>query len=141
MLDALSVEAFGQAPRWPASVPPGYAPREFEEVIAEVLRTCDVDGELVDVDCREPPCFAVVRDRGDAWSDISSCPAWREHFTRGYEIYSSTTSCGSRLEEVLMIAPVMKGLLQNPRPHDILNADKRKATRASDYVDSWSCAE
>jgi len=91
---SLEIQAFGEAPGWPEEPLPGHAPEAFERVLQDAIESCEMDIDVVGMECDEPPCLAVVRDGVGSWySDLTNCPAWADVYGASGTSSTSTVTC------------------------------------------------
>lgn len=139
--EALEIQAFGIPPDWPSDAPPDHH-EAFEANLRAALVDCDVDVELVAVDCAEPPCTAVFRNaEHDFWNKlINTCPGWVDRYGSSAGTASGSVSCGDgRVEGVIRIYP---GGWEPPEPEGApeRNGTLRMQARWDEMEAGWTCA-
>ena len=129
----------GSTIAWSPSVPKELWPDRFEAAVSEAMGQCTPDGELVGVDCREPPCIAKLRARSDAAaSDLVHCEPWEVPFGPTVHMLRVSVPCPDGPDErALLVAPT-PSTLQRAIGEDRL-AD-RLSYRWMDLLGTWSCA-
>ncbi|MFZ5479352.1 MAG: hypothetical protein ACOZNI_21490 [Myxococcota bacterium] len=139
--EGLEIEVYGLAPAWPTDTPKSHR-EEFEGNLRKALADCEVDVDLVGVDCSEPPCMAIFRNAGDDfWNDlINTCPGWVDRYGSSVSTNSGTVDCGDgRTEAVWRIGP---GGWRAPEPEGApdRNVMLRMQARWDDMEAGWTCA-
>ena len=132
-------EAQGTAQDWPAEVPDGQRPENFQAWLAESLDACEVPAELLGYDCGEPPCIARLRvQRSDwLWKLIRDCPSWTTHYRRVPRLHRFMAPCGPEGQEsIVLLSPHWKDY-----PGEIDQLDKRLQSRWVQAQESWTCGE
>ncbi len=132
-------EAQGTAQDWPADVPDGQRPENFQAWLAESLDACEVPAELLGYDCREPPCIARLRvQRSDwLWKLIRDCPSWTTHYRRVPRLHRFMAPCGPEgSESIVLLSPHWKDY-----PGEVDQLDKRLQSRWIQAQESWTCGD
>ena len=74
-------QGIGVPYQWPTAdgTPEHLRADKMRERLESVTERCDLGGDLLSVDCSEPPCMAAfrVRDR-ELRAQLLACPAWSE---------------------------------------------------------------
>jgi hypothetical protein len=148
LLEGYRAEVEGVVQEWTAELRERFNREKFRDVVDRVQETCDLPGELVGMDCEEPPCIAVFRlnenqVRSSAWyygrAGTPACETWEKEYTRGMFLLPTLMDCprGGR-EWFAVLAPSFywKGAAQR----DIENNGKRILTRAKGIKDKWRCS-
>lgn len=132
-------EAQGTAQDWPAEVPDGQRPENFQAWLAESLDACEVPAELLGYDCAEPPCIARLRvQRSDwLWKLIRDCPSWTTHYRRVPRLHRFMAPCGPEgSESIVLLSPHWKDY-----PGEVDQLDKRLQSRWIQAQESWTCGD
>jgi hypothetical protein len=142
--ETYEVELYGEPVEWPemGELPAAYQPDRFRIMLAEALRECEAD--LVDVECSEPPCLALLRshDRDHDGPLLDRCAGWADQFggaTSGKHMHIECAD-GSR-ERVHFVAPSARELLPDDHhDEDWANLRKRLTQRYEQIELGWECA-
>jgi hypothetical protein len=105
-------QLFGPPLAWPTQVPHALSATGFRDQVEIALGECDPDVDLIDIDCSEPPCLALLRIRSERWRDqlVTECSRWSEPFgaqTSGSS-FSVTCADGSEEQAEMLGAPLRK---------------------------------
>lgn len=144
--DALAAEQ-GTALAWPddAALPEAYTPAGFAEAVSAALAACAVDVSLVDVDCGEPPCMAMLRPGPDSegWyaALLDECDAWKERFPKKGPQYFWDLDCPGGPQKAAAIGWSLWDVpTLTPDTYDKeQNFGKRAHTRAATIRDDFPC--
>jgi hypothetical protein len=139
--EGLETEVYGVSPAWPPDAPRSHR-EDFEPNLRAALADCDVDVDLVAVDCAEPPCTAIFRHAEDEfWNKlINTCPGWVDRYGSSVGSSSGTVECGDgRSESVWRISP---GGWEAPEPEGApeRNTMLRMQARWDEMEADWTCS-
>jgi hypothetical protein len=140
LYDGLALEVYGEPVAFPEDTPEKYTEARFRAAIDEILRTCDIPADLVNVDCAEYPCMAAFRERDGAYTALTGCEAWSSRYGGASSMASMSAECGDgREESLLVLSPVWE------EGHERLNAEdknlhKRLGARWEEIQVQWACA-
>ena len=126
------------SPGWSSRVPPAWRESAVEQVVIDVLATCDVDGQVLGLDCSEPPCAVVVAGAGIAAGEIAACAPWVE----AYGEVPLRRAFGSACEEgvtVAFVAPAWPEDLRAADPGWVRAVDEAWGARVDALKSGW-CA-
>ena len=136
-------ELYGTAIPWPEGVAEALSPEGYRARVESAVEACGVPVDVVSFDCSEPPCFALVRSRGQDWRQalIQDCPQW-------HETYGTTTSGGSfrvecadgSTEQVEMLGVPLKQVVGDAAAVEAGNSMKRLKARMTEQELRWTCA-
>lgn len=124
------------SPGWSDRVPAGWRGPAFEQVVIDVLDTCDVDGQVLGLDCTEPPCAVVVAGAAIAAAEIGACPAWTEAFGGAPLRRSFVSACESGLT-VAFVAPAWPTELREADPGWVRAVDEAWGARVDALRAVW----
>jgi len=128
---------------WPDDLPEDFTAAAMRERLQRAVQECDLPGDLIAIDCDEPPCMAAFRMRGEGLrSSLLACPAWSEAWGGTTNQTGDSVPCGDGTKETfLMIGASMSGLVVDPVPDDKWNGIRRIRERRNVVADNWSCAD
>lgn len=132
-------QLFGTPQDWPADSPEHLRPAGFQDLLSRSLDECQVPAELVDFECAEPPCVALLRPqrRDWIWSLIRDCPSWGEHFRRVPLWTDFQVDCGGgQSEQAVLLSPFW-----GDYPGDREDYAKRLASRWQEIRSQWRCGQ
>ena len=143
-LEELTGTPLSWSPGWPEPL----SPAGFRSSVEDAFGTCQPPGELVDIDCGEPPCLAVLRQAGEERPGIEGfiegCPRWRELF--GEESNKLTrcrrlVSCPDGREERILFLGSSRAVEHlDPQTHDErANLKRRLEERCEELRSNWQC--
>jgi hypothetical protein len=149
-------EENGLVEYWPDDVGERFRPAQFRATLdAALTEIRDPDQvDLVKVDCREPPCIAILRNRrpDGRMAGIQTTDAWEEAYGAAIVFAGSgvggRVDCGDgRYEEVEVVVPPYDLEKQtddeDELPWEIRQADenrwRRAAARWREIEASWMC--
>lgn len=148
LLEGYRAEVEGVVQEWTPELRERFNQEKFREVVNRVQDSCDLPGELIDLDCSEPPCLAVFRlnedqVRSSAWyygkAGTPVCEAWESEYTRGMFLMPDLVNCpGGGHEWFAVLAPSFywEGVTQR----DVENNGKRIEARAGAVKEKWRCS-
>jgi hypothetical protein len=145
LYDGLALEVYGEPVPFPADTPEMHTERGFRAVLDEVLRDCDVPGELVSMDCSEYPCMARFREVPNeagvtSFGQITHCPAWADRYGPAATMSHSSVDCGDgRLERLLILSAHWEEGYARLNAEDD-NLQKRLGARWEETEEQWACA-
>jgi|GEM_PF-7102644 len=69
------------APDW-EDAPPELGPAGFPDALRDAVDQCKPQVTVLDIDCQEPPCLAVLQVLDPKWRTqlVERCPPWQETF-------------------------------------------------------------
>ncbi len=128
---------------WPEDLPEDFTAAAMRARLQRAAQECDLPGDLISIDCDEPPCMAAFRMRGEGLrSSLLACPAWSEVSDGATTQRGDSIPCGDGTKEsLLMIGTSMSDLVVDPAPDDKWNSIRRLRDRANAVADNWSCAD
>lgn len=136
-------ELEGQPLSWTKDIPEEFTPTRFQNVVEKVFKECDLPGELVRIDCKEPPCLALIRiDETKAervgWDFKSDCRPWNDAYRWGTLFTHQLAKCPDDEHEVfgILTAPSMR---QNSTDGEIENIFLRVENRWKEIAESLGC--
>ena len=136
MISTMTDELFGIAPEWPEEAPASYRPEAFQDLVDQAVEECDIEPEIISVDCREPPCMLVTGEGGR--KAMVGCAVWSDEFGDSVTSSSKNVECPDGTQERFeMFGPYVE--VENPRPEDPSNGMKRLRMRAEEHSASWPC--
>lgn len=142
---ALADEVSGVPASWGDSVPDVLSAKGFAKEVRKVIDECGLDSELVEVDCAEPPCFAIFRDAEETLGTALQvdCERWYRTFGPSTIEVFAPVDCGDgRTEQVMLLgSPTVWEYVDDPRPQDPKNRSKRFRVRAESIYSGWKCRE
>jgi len=145
IVDDLQIEYLGEAIDWPDEISEAIEPARFEEEIGDILKDCGAEVEVVDVECSEPPCVAIVRSGGDTafWQDLPECEAWKSNYGSSVMLHVDGVSCpGGDSEVVGILGPTYDNALgPAENSEEDANRSKRFDARSTEVMTNWECAE
>ena len=142
-LQAISREYLGDPVQWPDEVAPLTAPDEFQDQLAKAIEACDVNVDVVGMDCNEPPCLAMLRGGEDGWYGdlVNDCPEWFEPFGTSVTSANGLVECpdGSTQSYKLLGVPSSVVLGEPTDNTDKENRTKRFHARIDEAKRAWRC--
>jgi len=145
-MDGLIEDARGIPFEWPADLPEYHQPANVEPEARKVVADCGIDGlDLVDVDCSEPPCYAVMRvPSQEAAQDFRQCSSGRiPEFSKVTGGESSRVECADGSLETIYVYTVgaTESVLDLDSGDDteVWRLFHRFKTRMDTYRSVWIC--
>lgn len=126
------------SPGWSVRVPAGWREAAVEQVVIDVLATCEVDGEVLGLDCAEPPCAAVVAGAGIAAAEIAACAPWVEAYGEVPLRRAFASTCEDGVT-VAFVAPAWPEDLREADPGWVRAVDEAWGARVDALKAGW-CA-
>ncbi len=136
-------QLFGQPLAWPGQVRHELSSSGFRDQVERALGECDPDVDLIDIDCSEPPCLALLRIRSEDWRTqlVTQCAPWSDPFgteTSGIS-FSVTCTDGSTEQAEMIGAPLQKVFGGTAEEHAEAMATRLQARKLRPQLD-WVCA-
>ena len=114
----LSEQLYGTELAWPTDTPPEQTEGGFTDAIDDVLSTCQLAVDRIQVECSEPPCIAVLdgvdfegkpvatqKQKGNPGS-VQSCGPWTQRYGTSSRLSTTTLDCENGVSRrVYMISP------------------------------------
>lgn len=104
----LEEELYGIPVPWTPDIDADHQPAAVKARIRQVIEDCGVKSRLIDVDCDEVPCFAVLDTTGvaDGYAEVMGCPTWTDAWGQRVGTSNRTVACpDGSTRELLMLTP------------------------------------
>jgi len=144
MVEQQNLEYEGRPMAWPEGLPEALQPAGFERQVREAVESCAPDLEILDFDCREPPCFAQLRTHGGDWWNrlVNECPAWTDHYGNAVASASFDVTCDDGSKERGQMLGWSWHVVEDTHPLDEKakeNYGKRFDVRVRESIEAWPC--
>ena len=141
-LDSAGVRPPAEPVAWPEGRPEKFTEPGFRAAMQRVLDSCDAPVELVDFDCAEPPCIAMLRTSGEEWHDavVNDCSAWSDTYGSTVSMEDGEVDCGGgESEAVALLSPYDHEWREDLDKEDSRNVGQRLQERWKTILADWDC--
>lgn len=127
---ALWRHKFGEPLPWIGTAEEKYHPSKFRRVLFSALEHCGAGLKLVDLECAEPPCIALVEfsTEQQLLPAFTQCKPWVSEYGDAVTVTSNPVQCPG-IKAIGAVAPDITDELR-----------ERALAREKFLVDSWVCA-
>jgi hypothetical protein len=136
LLDGLEPGETEPIPFTNEAIPARYVPSGFAAIMSDVLESCSTPISLLDVDCTEAPCLALLQNRVSQFRP-NACPAWLATYgDSSMANISLRIECPDGLVFITIVTPYEGVDLTVPEPF-LDSLQRRRLERAM----QWSMRE
>lgn len=143
LVDSLTAEAFGPRLEWPADIPEVMEPGAFQDNVERAFEQCNPSAHLLDVNCDEPPCLAVLEPTGPEWWHqlVNDCAPWSDAYSTAGAMVTREVECpdGTSTMVVVLSAPGVAKRLSDSSGQSSDAISKRIDYRALLYEGEVRC--
>jgi hypothetical protein len=142
LIKGYQTEFEGEPLQWSAEIPEIFSPDHFKATVDQAMKQCDVPGELIKIDCQEPPCVAIIlidesKVEESGWVDSFKCPAWNKTYSSmANRLWSASCPDGSHEVFSMLTSPFD---FKKMTAQEVENWFKRYTTRGKSLELSWKC--
>jgi len=125
---------------WPADTPEIYRAEEFERIVSAATTEINPPVELLEVDCSEAPCYAVIRTGSGlgACPDLTRTKAWRPYSGDTGAMGDWAIECsGNVTDRICILATYAPSWSCDVQQHVL----DRNELRIGALKDRWACGD
>jgi len=121
---------FGEPLPWDETWGDSYRPSEFIRIAERAIRQCGSGAVLLDAECGEPPCIALVRytTGQPLLPEFTQCEPWTTAYGSTVTLATTTRTCTGGDTAIAAVAPFVSASLV-----------AKVQARAQFVIDSWVC--